>query len=413
MRRLFIAILSVFSISGSIFAYDYSARDCQGSLKPYPVSTEEYEVYPDSLTPIFINHLGRHGSRFQASAYFTNVLYKHFNIADSLNSITPLGRKFKLIIEEVINRTGDRWGALSELGVAEHQGIAERMYKNYEPLIKGAKIKAEATKSPRAIHSMYSFTHRLTELSNMIDLNISSGNCNSEKLMFFEENQEFIDYMRGTEWKVVYDEYVKETIPTEPIIRVLGKDYPFTPELLVDLALYQYYLIAGMEAMEMEFDYAPYMSVEELNRLWSIFSLRQYLQRTASTVSDLPAEIAAPLLTDIIAVGDSVVNGKLDIGAKLRFAHAETLMPLFSLIQLEDCFYKTHYFDTVANNWCDFDVVPMSTNLQIIYFKTESGEVYVRFDKNEMPIIPYGFKSVYNKWSDVRFYLLTCIPLEI
>ncbi|MFI3240280.1 MAG: hypothetical protein R3Y22_06800 [Bacteroidales bacterium] len=413
MKRLLFTIILVICGSGTIIGYDYPARDCQGSLKPYPIPTEEYVINPDTLTPIFINHLGRHGSRYQAGSYFTMVLYKHFQVADSLNSITPLGEQFKLVIEEVIDRTGNRWGALSDLGIAEHQGIAERMYHNYEDLLKCSTIKAEATKSPRAIQSMFSFTHRLTELSNAIELTTTSGHCNTPELMYFEESAAYIDYIKGDDWKKVYNKYVKEILPTEPIKRLLGANYPFTPELLNDLALYEYYLITGMESMQMEFDYTPYMSLEELNSLWSIFSLRQYLQRTASTVSDIPADIAAPLLMDIVAVGDSVVNGRLDIQAQLRFAHAETLMPLFSLLRLDNCYYKTHYFDTVANHWCDFQVVPMSANLQIIYLKSDSGEMYVRFDMNEIPIILPGYNSVYNKWKDVRAYLLTCLPVVI
>ena len=47
-------------------ATNYSARQCEGSLTPYPVSIKTVNI-PDSLTIVYINHVGRHGSRFPAS----------------------------------------------------------------------------------------------------------------------------------------------------------------------------------------------------------------------------------------------------------------------------------------------------------------------------------------------------------
>lgn len=48
-------------------ATHYSTTECLGSARPYPVPEGLAEV-PDSLTPIFLNHVGRHGARYLSSA---------------------------------------------------------------------------------------------------------------------------------------------------------------------------------------------------------------------------------------------------------------------------------------------------------------------------------------------------------
>ena len=133
--------------------------------------------------------------------------------------------------------------------------------------------------------------------------------------------------------------------------------------------------------MQMPSQMQKYFTVEEANALWSCFNLRQYLQRTASTVQDgsVPADIAGQLLLDIITKADQALAGQNPAVVDLRFGHAETLMPLLSLMRIPGCRYLTNYFDTVGANWRDWQVVPMAANLQLILFKEKkSGRIYCR-----------------------------------
>lgn len=410
MRKQIILFLALFCASIAQGITYFSYQECQGSLRPYPVPTQSYS-YPDSLTPIFINHIGRHGSRYAASASWTLQMRDALAQADSLKTITPLGKKFQKEVEKVIKATGDRWGALDSLGMAEQSGIAERMFANFPQLLQKGNINAIATYSPRVIMSMYTFTHSLAQLSSNININASSGKRFSPLLCFFDDNEDYIHFRSGKECKDAYKKFLDETCPTAPIEKLLGVKYPFNPELKKDLAMSEYYIIAGMKSMGINFDPAPYLSLEEYNKLWSIFNFRQYIQRTHSTLSSVPANISAPLLENIISTADSVLSGKLNIVAQLRFAHAETLMPLFSLLNLPHCNYLTNYFDTVQYHWADWYVVPMASNLQIIYFKaTGSGNIYVRFDLNETPISLSSEDSTkYYPWDKAREYMIDCL----
>ena len=68
----------------------YSYIECEGSLMPYSQPDHPVE-YPDSLEPVFINHVGRHGARYPASSANCLALRKALTTADSLGTISHLG----------------------------------------------------------------------------------------------------------------------------------------------------------------------------------------------------------------------------------------------------------------------------------------------------------------------------------
>lgn len=389
----------------------YNNDCCQGSLRPYP-APQQTVAYPDSLTPVFINHVGRHGSRYPASATHCTMMKLALEAADSLGTITPLGRTMLRYTSLAIERSRGQWGALDSLGMAEQRGIASRMYARYQSVLKGANIKAISSYSPRCIMSMNSFTHQLTRLNNRIELTATSGRSTSPLMRPFDVDPEYKQFSEEAIYKQPYDDYIAKTIPLEPLRSILGTDYPLRKNEAESLALAQYYVIAGMSAMMIDCNASQFFSPDEYNRLWSCFNLRQYLQRTSTTLSTIPADIASPLLIDLINTTEAAVNGTISEKAILRFGHAETLMPLLSLMRLNGCNYKTNYFDTVAKHWKDFNVVPMSANLQIILFSTANGKHYVRIDHNEQPVaILPNDNSIYIPWEKARDYLMRCIPI--
>ena len=165
--------------------------------------------------------------------------------------------------------------------------------------------------------------------------------------------------------------------------------------------------------MGLKIDASKYFTVEEYRRMWSVFNFRQYLLYSASTLSQRPARLAAPLLEDIIKSADDVLQGKTVASAKLRFGHAETLMPLLALMQVPGCYYLTNYYDTVADNWRDYESFPMAANLQLVYFTAPSGTVYVRAYLNEKPIkLLRGSKSDFVSWKQLRLHLYELLPLD-
>lgn len=419
--RTLAAVLSITTfISLRLSAADpaqtsFTDAQCQGSLMPYPTQVAAIS-YPDSLQPVFINHVGRHGARYPASAANCKKLADALNTADSLGTITPLGKELMSVNNAIMANSTGRWGALDSLGMAEQRAIASRMFKNFRPVFAdNLTVKAISSYSPRVMMSMFSFLHQLDRLDNKLVYTTNTGHDNSYLVRPFDTDQDYIDFRKEDRYKPAYDGYFNQYCPTTAIMRVLGKNFPFKDAGHTrDLAITEYYVLAGCSAMEMPIDLSRFFTNGEINLLWSCFNLRQYLQRTASTVSSVPADIASYLVLDIIKDTDSYIEGNNGgICASLRFGHAETLMPLLSLLRLDGCYYLTNYFDTVASHWRDFEVVPMAANLQIVLFKAErSGRYYVMAYHNEKPVslLPDS-KPEPHLWGKVRDRLMNLIPL--
>lgn len=397
-------------------ATDYTMRQCDGSLTPYPTEINP-AVFPDSLTPVYINHVGRHGSRYPASAANCLKLRTALLRADSAGTITPAGRQLMKLNDLIIARSENQWGALDSLGMAEQRSIATRLFYNFgEIFTNGASVTALSSYSPRSMMSMFSFLHQLARMDNRINFNTSTGRVNNATMRPFDVDRDYLEFRAEKLWEPPYKEYFDAACPTTAIRRVLGERYPFADENEArDLAITEYYVIAGCRCMGVEPDASRFFSREEMNALWSCFNLRQYLQRTATTISAVPADIASQLLQDIIATTDEFINGTNPSVANFRFGHAETLMPLLSLMRLKGCYYMTNYFDTVGLHWLDFEVVPMAANLQIILFKARAtGNYYIRVDLNEKPVpLQPGNSNLYTPWGEARAYLNRCLPLYI
>lgn len=394
---------------------DYSMTECEGSLTPYPIQIERIAA-PDSLMPVYLSHVGRHGARYPASSASANMIRRALLQADSTGTITPLGRKLLTLTDRVIAASTDRWGALDSLGMWEQRAIATRMFENFPELFTDGTVNAISSYSPRSMMSMFSFVHQLDRMNNKLTFNTSTGRVNSALLRPFDVDSDYIEFRREKLWQPAYDEYFEAVCPITAITRVLGRDFPFgSTDNARDLAINEYYLVAGLQAMQMAPEMSTYFTPAEANALWSCFNLRQYLQRTATTVSDVPADIAAALVADIVNKTDDAVSGRNPAVVDLRFGHAETVMPLVSLLRLPGCRYLTNYFDTVGKHWKDFAIVPMAANVQFILFKeVKSGRYYLRCDLNEKPVpLIEGRPDIYVPWNDARSFMLRTIPLYL
>ncbi len=393
----------------------YSFQQCEGSAMPYPVPAESVTL-PDSLTAVFINHVGRHGARFPSSPKNVTTLIRELAKADSAKALTPAGEELLTLAKFVSETSRNRWGALDSLGMAEQRGIASRMFRNYGMLFNDTRINAISSYSPRCVMSMYEFTHQLDRLNNHIEITTSSGRQNSPLMRPFDLDSDFIEWAKSGDWKAAYKMLFETMMPTASARKLFKSEYAkeMTNDDARKVSYHAFKLLQELSAMGLPSKMERYFTREEANQAWSCTNLSHYLERTASTLSTLPAEIAAPLLTDLLTTAEAAVEGKQQYAVMLRFGHAETLMPLLSLMHLDGCYYLTNYFDTVALHWKDFYVVPMASNLQMILVKSKSGKMYVRLDLNERPIplLP-GSDIIYTPWQQAREYLLRCIPLHL
>ncbi|MDE6115951.1 MAG: histidine phosphatase family protein [Duncaniella sp.] len=402
----------VMGLSASAIDYSttiYPPIECEGSSMPYPTPPNESLAYPDSLTPVLINHVGRHGARYMSSAKFTTSLLRHLHRADSLGCITALGKDFQNLCFKVVEKTDGRWGELDSIGMKEQQMIATRAYDNFSQLFRNGKIYAISSYIPRCIASMNEFTHQLSRLDNKIEIYTSSGEQNSPLLRPWESDEAYKNFISSGTWKKVYDKYVDTFAFDYIAFKLLGVDYPISSKDAKDFTLNMYKLIAGCGAIDIEAHWNKYLTINEYNALWSVENMHHYLTHSASAISDIPAKLATKLLLDLVNTTREAVNGNQPYSVRLRFGHAETLMPLLALMHFPECYYISDNFNTIGQHWKDFYVVPMAANLQMILFKSETGKYYVRFDLNEIPIaLMPGKDMIYIPWETAEKHLLQC-----
>ncbi|MCC8070855.1 MAG: histidine-type phosphatase [Bacteroidales bacterium] len=384
----------------------YSFAECEGSMMPYQ-APEERVAAPDSLRLVMVNHVGRHGARYPSSAKDCRHLSEALHRADSLGTLTPLGRQLLLTVEEIERLSSGQWGALDSLGMAEERGIAERLYKAFPELMQEARVEALSSYVPRCMMSMYSFTHQLDRESTDIEFATKTGRCNDALLRPFEVDSVYVAWKKGETLGRALTVVENELCPTSAIERALGEDYPFGDDRhRRKLAMEEYNVVRSLSAMGLPSQMSTFFTLEEVNGLWRVSNLDHYLTRTASSLSSLPAEIAAPLLRALVLTTDSLLSHESGIDARLRFGHAETLMPLLSLMQLPGCYYVADDYLTVDEHWRDFAVVPLGANLQMLLFEAPSGAIYLRVDLNERPTPLAADWPLYLPWTAAHDHLL-------
>lgn len=399
MRKIFLLLLAALPLLAS--AELRPANECQGSRMPYP-EPDSLISAPDSLIAVMINHVGRHGARYATSP-------KHFaDVVDVMTGaqLTPLGRKVLDSVNNAVTMTDGHWGDLDSLGQAEQQGIARRLCMTYPQLVIGQDVRAISSYVGRCIASMDAFTQTVKRFqSGLGSLQTASGEQFNDLVRFFQVDSAYVKWAKEKPYSPELKDFTYRTTPAEALCDRIFKKRPEGLDP-VKFAADVYYCLSTQGAMGLGTTAMELMTPEEMNRLWEIDNLRQYFSRTATTVSALPAEIAAPLLNDLIQTTDDFIAGRLKSTVNLRFGHAETLMPLLSLMRLPGCYYLTHYFDTVSSHWQTWNVVPMASNLQmILFYSPKSGNYYVRIDLNERPISIDGM--TYIPWPRLRAFLMS------
>lgn len=278
LRKIFIivslaAVLPSMAASKDPTSTHFTAEQCLGSAMPYPSPRTAIE-YPDTLTPVMINHVGRHGARYPASPSHTSTLLGALHEADSLGTITPLGRELMLIAEDIVSESQGKWGMLDSLGMAEQCGIAARMYASFPELFQGHQINAISSYVPRCVMSMYEFTHQISRLDSKTEITTAAGRKFSPLLRFFDHNADYRSFTHSKELKETYLKVFRQKVNEKPLRRILGEKFPLGDRGF-SIAMAEYSVLSCLPAIGGENKFREFMTEEEMNAVWQIFNLRQ------------------------------------------------------------------------------------------------------------------------------------------
>ena len=153
-----------------------------GVYLAYPQVEAKQTPAPKGYKPFYVSHYGRHGSRYLLGDRDYQWIIQMMQKADASNALTSLGKDVLHRLEKVWIEVEGRAGDLTPLGVRQHQGIAERMAKNFPEVFRGKRhISARSTVVYRCAMSMVAFGDRLKGLNPQLDISYEM----SEKYMSY------------------------------------------------------------------------------------------------------------------------------------------------------------------------------------------------------------------------------------
>lgn len=381
-----------------------------GTRSPYHYKNETQTPPPCGYEPFYINYLGRHGSRYLESTdklmYLIEVLQKNMDDENLTDAGTYLLNY--LSQQEILQR--NKYGGLTPAGTETMKSIAKRMYLEYKSVF-GKKVYAESTYVQRAIDSMFAFINELFKYTPEENFIIYSNGETDPLLRFFDLNLEYKKYRASNWWTPLIEEHFHCCDPSVQIsqqffICPVSEDTMsnFSPTLFDVLT--EVYGITEPPTSAIDVLHTYYTSWERCY-FWEKNNLDIYYASGPSGIGiTLPTNISFALLRNFIETSDTAIQSG-NVSANLRFAHAETIIPLASLMRLDCCSKQTNNLSLVSYLWKDFKVAPMAANIAWIFYKDpENEEILVKMTYNEEEIC-FPFPSEcppYANWKDVRNY---------
>lgn len=401
-----------------------------GTMMPYDFSgVQTHPVWADSLKPVYLAHIARHGARYITSEKKLDNLRKEIAKSNSVDGLTPLGKRFEVLLDSVAARSRGQWGLLSAVGIAEEMKIANNLTTLLPDLLKTARVNAISTYVPRVVMTMYQFCHQLTRSSSHVEITASEGRQYSRLLRCFSADSLYDAYRNDGDWQVIYDRHLLSDISSAPAERILGKNSGLDDKRLKEFTMDIYDILQSLAAFGMDPASDEYMTASEYRECWMLDNFHHYLRNTITLWNDLAAQATAPLLDKIItdadkslcllAEGNSPMSPRSNtvastdentrISANLYFGHAETLMPLLSLMDVDGCHPQADDPASLAEQWRDSEIVPLGAHLDMILLQAPSGKIMVALQLNGkfLPPMPHQSKALVADWDIYRRFLLS------
>lgn len=403
-----------------------------GSMMPYDFSACTQVPYlPDSLKPIYSAYVARHGARFLSGPKKMKKILDALEKGRNAGSLSQTGEDLLKLMYLIKSANEDNWGDLSPTGIAEERKLARRMAGTLPLLaVPGVRMAAISSYVPRAVMTMYQFSNQLTRLNDKMSVRTDEGPQFDSLLCCFIYDKEFAEYRRDGDWKPVYDEFVKRVVSPDPARRLFSST-ALSDHDLRNLTLEMYEVLKGNRAAGLPAPTTQWMSVAEYQACYRASNLQHYLRNSVTPLSSVAARATSPLLRRVIADTDSalavatatakVFNGLLPVGMSQNslligepiptvngyFGHAETLLPLLSLIKIPGCFDLPLDYDHLDSCWKIQNITPLGANLLILISRAPSGKYYAAVQLNGRTVKPIKGQPDIVLWDTLRDYWMS------
>ena len=374
----------------------------------YEYTPQEITKAPKGYKPFYISHYGRHGSRYHTGSGLFRKAVENLSAAEKSGLLTDEGKLLKARIDTLDAEHQGMFGMLTERGAAEHRGIAGRMQKNYTEVFNGKRHEVECVSSywPRCLVSMANFTAALQEKGGDLKFHYVTG---PKYLDYISMDLDTKNVMKGS--NVLRRQLLDSLVSYERFFGAIFTDSAKALKLIEKPKEFMddVFLAGGISPNTQNHpDIFSHFTTDELIGLWISRNDKFYYSYGISAEEgEYVSSIAKPLIDDIIAKADEAVKAGSDRAADLRFGHDVGLLPLVGTIGI-DGMEERWKSAGVHNHWFDFQMIPMASNLQMIFFRNKKGDVLVKLVYNDrettIPALK-AYSGPFYKWNDLREYL--------
>ena len=380
-----------------------------GVYLAYPKVEAKQTPAPKGYKPFYVSHYGRHGSRYLLGDRDYNWIIKLMEKAETVNGLTPLGhevlKRLNLVWEEAQGRAGD----LTPLGVRQHQGIAERMSKNFPEVFRGQRnVSARSTVVYRCAMSMVAFGDRLKGLNPQLNMSYEMSDKYMSYLNYHSDRSNAFTHGKTGPWVEEYRKFEEAQVQPNRLVSSLFSNADFIRcevnpnELMWGL----YWIAVDMQDMETSVSFFDLFTAKEMFDLWQCVNYRFYMGNANPLASNgIVMANAKSLVENILESADAAIKDR-SIAATLRFGHDGNVIPLLALLQIENFDVAVAGPTEVYKHWCDFKATPMASNVQIVFFENKAGDILVKFmhNENEVHVPVKTDQWPFYHWNDVKDY---------
>ena len=346
-----------------------------GVYLAYPTVETKQTPAPKGYKPFYVSHYGRHGSRYLLGDRDYQWIIQLMEKAEIVNGLTPLGhdvlKRLNMVWEEAQGRAGD----LTPLGVRQHQGIAERMSKNFPEVFRGKRhVSARSTVVYRCAMSMVAFGDRLKQLNPQLDMSYEMSEKYMSYLNYHSARSNAFTHGKKGPWVEEYRKFEEAQVHPDRLVSTLFSNADFIrcevnpSELMWGL----YWIAVDMQDMETPVSFFDLFTAKEMFDLWQCVNYRFYMGNANPLASNgIVMANAKSLVENILESADAAIKDR-SIAATLRFGHDGNVIPLLALLQIENFDVAVAGPAEVYKHWCDFKATPMASNVQIVFFENKA-----------------------------------------
>lgn len=390
-----------------------------GLETPYDCSSKKLSPAPKGYEPLFIEHYGRHGSRYAYSRKIYTYPLECLRAGAASGNLTKRGFKLLEDMEAFWEKNQYKVGDLSPLGWKQHSWIAGNMVETYPSAFKkGSVVDACSSASVRSIMSMTAAVSSISREApkadvyaheGMLDIQATRPNTNDNPFAYkgpktifpYPESSAEYFYRRFPQYNTALGRIFKD-----PAAAMEGKS-------IYSFFFYYDMLVVSQPNLPKEdrLDCSGLLTDEELAILWETDAyerLREYLPYRIPCCS---------VIDDVIAKADARLKAG-SRGADLRFGHDHVMMALLMAMDIDGFGYLpvavddfVYYFQTFRS--------PKATNLQFVFYTPKRGKskdvlVKVVFNGEEATIGNLQpVEGPYYRWDSVKEYLQRRVSLFV